>query len=162
MRRLLVMLAVVALFATPLFAVDPGRSEGNLIIDSNHIPLLYAYAVKRQKNQLTNRDDDTRVVLTDKPLPDNLNLSDVDYNWPEGILGVVFCIDRKGFISHVVVQHATGSYDAGYFDGEAMKDYRYKSRKFEGNAVGGNISSKKITTNTMTFSFDSDFVATPQ
>jgi hypothetical protein len=162
MHRIAVLLATAALIATPLFAVDPGHAEGAVTIDGNRIPLLYAYAARHQKNQITNRDDDTKFVLTDKPLPDGAQLADIDYNFPEGILGIVFCVDRKGFVSHVVVQHATGTYDGGYFDGEAMKDYHYKSRKLDGGAIGGNVTSKKVTTNTMTFSFDCEFAATPQ
>lgn len=162
MRRLLVLSAVVALFALPLFAVDPGRAEGSLTIDGNRIPLLYAYAANHQKNQLTNRNDDTMVVLTDKPLPDGTRVPELDQAFPDGIYGVVICYDRKNYVSHVVVQHATGSYDAGYFDGEAMKDYTFKSRRGESGQVSGSVTSKRIKTNTMTFTFEGDFAASLQ
>ena len=75
---------------------------------------------------------------------------------------MVVCVDKRGFVSHVVVQHAGGTYDGGYFDGEAMKDYHYKPKKLDNGGVGGNVSSKRITTNTMTFYFDSDFAASAQ
>src|SRR5438045_3258047 len=123
MRRLIVLFAVIAFVALPLLAIDPGRAQGTLTIDDTRIPLLYAYAIKHQKNQLTNRNDDTKIILTDKPLPEGTQLSDVDYQFPDSIFSLVVCLDRKGFVSHVVVQHATGTYDAGYFDGEAMQDY---------------------------------------
>src|ERR1044071_3237675 len=100
MRRLLMMIVVVALVATPLLAVEPGRAEGALTIDNNRIPLLYAYAIHKQKNQLTNKDEDTKIILTDKPLPENAQLSDIDYNFPEGIFGVVVCVDKRGYVSH--------------------------------------------------------------
>ncbi len=150
--------AVFVLFflAVPAFAADLGRAQGTLTIDGTRIQLTYAYAIDHQKNQLTNKNSDTRIILTDKPLPDSAKLEDVDYNFPEGVLGVVFCINgRNDDISHVVVQHSAGTYDGGFF--ENVPDYHFKRVKADRGVLSGTVSSKKITTNTMTFSFDAEF-----
>jgi hypothetical protein len=152
---------VLFLLAIPAFAADLGRAQGTLTIDGTRIPLTYAYAIDHQKNQLTNKNSDTRIILTDKPLPDNTKLADVDYTFPEGVLGVVFCINGKNDdISHVVVQHASGTYDGGFFEG--VPDYRFKRVKADRGVLSGSVSSKKITTNTMVFSFDADFTTQVQ
>lgn len=152
---------VLFLLAVPAFAADLGRAQGTLTIDGNHIQLTYAYAIDHQKNQLTNKNSDTRIILTDKPLPDNTKLEDVDYNFPDGILGVVFCINgRNDDISHVVVQHAVGTYDAGFF--ENVPEYKFKRVKADRGILSGSVTSKKITTNTMTFTFDAEFTAQVQ
>jgi len=153
---------LLLLLAVPVFAVDLGRAEGTLTIDNNRIPLTYAYAVDHQKNQLTNKNSDTKIILTDKPLPEGSKLDDIDYNFPEGILGLVICIGGKNDdISHIVVQHSTGTYDGGYF--ENVPDYHFKRQKSSDRSVlTGTFTSKKITTNTMTFSFDAEFAAQVQ
>jgi hypothetical protein len=152
---------VLLLLAVPAVAVDLGRAEGTLTIDSTRIPLTYAYVIGHQKNQLTNKNTDTRIILTDKPLPDNAKLEDVDYNFPDGILGVVFHITGKNDeISHVVVQHASGTWDGGFF--ESVPDYRFRRTKTDRGILTGNVSTKKITTNTMAFFFDADFSAQVQ
>ncbi len=160
MRKLAAIL-VLSLLAIPAFAADLGRVQGTLTIDSARIPLTYAYAIDHQKNQLTNKSSDTRIILTDKPLPDGTKLEDVDYNFPEGVLGVVFCINgRNDDISHIVVQHSSGTYDGGFF--ENVPEYRFKRAKADRGVLSGTVSSKKITTNTMTFSFDAEFSAQVQ
>lgn len=153
---------VLLLLALPAAAVDLGRAEGTLTIDSTRIPLTYAYAIDHQKNQLTNRNSDTKIILTDKPLPESTKLDDVDYNFPDGILGVVICISGKNDdVSHVVVQHSSGTYDGGFF--ENVPEYKFKRQKAaDRSTLAGNITSKKVTTNTMTFTFDADFAATVQ
>lgn len=156
MRRLALSLLFVFL-ATPLLAIDVGKAAGAVIVDGTRIDLGYAYAVDHQKNELNNRRDDTRVVLTSAPLPADVKLSDIDYAFPDGTMGVVVCISRDGKISHVVVQHPKGMYDAGYFDN--VHDYQYKPEKSDSGTIAGKVSSQKITTNTMTFSFDVDFNA---
>jgi hypothetical protein len=151
-------LALVLLsLALPIFAVDPGRAEGTLTVDTTHIVLAHAYAVGNQKNEFTKRTDEVKVVLTDKPLPDSVNVGDLDLNFPEGVLGLVVSITSDGKVSHVIVQHATGTYDSGYT--EEGRDYRFKSRSDDPALISGNLSSRRVKTNTMTFSFDVEFAA---
>ena len=156
MRRLMLTLLVVFV-AAPLVAVDVGKADGAIVVDGTRIPLTYAYAIDHQRNELTNRKDDRRVVLTNQPLPADVKLSDIDYSFPDGTMGMVVCITRTGKISHVVVQHPKGMYDAGYFDN--ADNYQYKPEKSDAGNIAGKVSSQKITTNTMTFSFDVDFNA---
>jgi hypothetical protein len=156
MRQTAVVLLLL-LLAIPAFAVDLGRADGTLTIDGTRIPLQYAYVIDHQKNGLTNKNSETKIVLTDKPLPEDAKLEDVDYNFPEGILGIVVCVNGKDDISHVVVQHATGTYDGGFF--EAVKDYTFKRSRGDRGMLTGTLSSKKITTNTMAFYFDAGFAA---
>jgi hypothetical protein len=151
---------ILLLFAVPALAVDPGRSEGALTVDGSRIPLTYAYVIDHQKNGLSNKNSDTKIILTDKPLPEGSKLDEIDYNFPEGILGVVICIGAKDDITHIVVQHSSGTYDAGFF--ENVPEYRFRRSRAERGIINGNVSSKKVTTNTMTFSFESDFSAQVQ
>jgi hypothetical protein len=148
---------VLLLLAVPVLAVDAGRADGALTVDGSRIPLTYAYVIDHQKNGLSNKNSDTKIILTDKPLPEGANLDEIDYNFPEGILGVVICIGGKDDVTHVVVQHSSGTYDAGFF--ENVPDYRFKRNRAERGILNGNVSSKKVTTNTMTFSFEGDFSA---
>ena len=152
-------LALFALLLVPVaaFAVDPGHAQGTMTIDGNKVALNYAYAIGHQKNEVTNRHDDTRVVLTDKPLPENTNLEDIDYSFPDGTYGMVVSVSHDDKISHIVVQHAKGMYDGGYFEG--IPDYEFKPRKGDAGTFGGSVSSLRVKTNTMTFSYDATFVA---
>ena len=152
-------LALFALLLVPVaaFAVDPGHAQGTMTIDGNKVALNYAYAIGHQKNEVTNRRDDTRVVLTDKPLPDNTNLEDIDYSFPDGTYGMVVSVSHDDKISHIVVQHAKGMYDGGYF--EADPNYTFRRQKTDRGTLAGSLSSKAVKTNTMTFSFDVDFDA---
>jgi len=143
-----------------LLAADLGRAVGTVTIDGKPIVLQYAYAVDHQKNQLTNKSNETKIILTDKPIPDGTKLEEVDYNFPDGIYGLVVCMTPQDSISHVVVQHPAGTYDAGYFEG--VQDYRFKRAKGDRGTIGGTLSSKKITTNTMTFFYDAEFAANVQ
>jgi len=147
----------ISFLAGSAYAVDAGRAQGVVIVDGTRIDLTYAYAVNHQKNEITNRKDDRRVVFTNKPLPDGLNLDEIDYSFPEDTLGMVVCITHDDKVSHVLVQHLKGMYDAGYFDGDPS--YTYKPLKTDRDSVAGNISSRKVRTNTMSFSFDVDFNA---
>ena len=142
------------------FAADLGRATGSVTIDGKPIVLQYAYAIDHQKNQISNKNNDTKIVLTDKPLPDGTKLDDVDYNFPDGIYGIVVCVTPADAVSHVVVQHPTGTFDAGYFEG--VQDYRYKRVRGDRGTINGTLTSKKITTNTMSFFFDADFAANVQ
>jgi hypothetical protein len=58
----------------------------------------------------------------------------------------------------VAIQHPAGSYDGGYFEG--IPDYEYKPRKGDSGTLGGFVSSLRVKTNTMTFSYDANFLAT--
>jgi len=157
MRHVLGALLVVFLVALPAFAVDLGRAEGSLIIDGNKIPLNYAYAVAKQKNELSGRNDMMRIILTEKPLPDGAKLTEMENNLPGDLNGVIICIDKLGRVGHVAVQHPKGTFDGGYFEG--VPDYELKQRKGESGTYSGTVSSLRIKTNTMSFSFDATFVA---
>lgn len=138
-------------------AVELGRAQGSITLGSEKIDLAYAYAVNHQKNEVTNRRDDTRIVLTNKPLPDGTNLADIDYSFPEGTEGMVVCVSHDDKVSHVVLQHAKGMYDSGYFDGDP--NYTFKRAKTDSGQIGGNVYARRVKTNTMTFSVDVDFDA---
>ena len=160
MRYAAALIAISFLVVAPLSAADLGRAIGSVTIDGKPIVLQYAYAIDHQKNQISNKTTDTKVILTDKPLPDATKLDDVDYNFPDGIYGVVVCMTPQDGVSHVVVQHPGGTFDAGYFEG--VQDYRFKRVRGDRGTIGGTLSSKKITTNTMAFSFDAEFAAQVQ
>ncbi|MEA2325499.1 MAG: hypothetical protein QOE68_458 [Thermoanaerobaculia bacterium] len=157
MRHVAAALLVVFLLALPAAAVDLGRAEGNLTIDGTKIPLNYAYAVAKQKNELNGRNEMTRSVLTEKPLPEGAKLTEMDGNLPGDLNGVIICIDKLGRVGHVAVQHPKGTFDGGYFEG--VQDYDFKQRKGESGTLSGSVSSLRVKTNTMTFSYDATFVA---
>jgi hypothetical protein len=160
MRYAAALIAISFFVVGSLVAADLGRAVGTVTIDGKPIVLQYAYAIDHQKNQLSNKSNETKVILTDKPIPDGTKLDEVDYNFPDGVLGLVVCMTPQDNISHVVVQHPTGTYDAGYFEG--VQDYRFKRAKGDRGTIGGTLSSKKITTNTMAFFFDAEFAANVQ
>lgn len=157
MRHVAGALVAVLLIALPAGALDLGRAEGNLTIDGKKIPLNYAYAIARQKNQLTDRNEMTRIILTDKPLPDDAKLADMDDTLPGDLNGVIIAVDKLGRVGHVAIQHPAGNFDGGYFEG--VPDYEFKPRKGESGTFGGTVSSLRVKTNTMTFSYDATFVA---
>jgi hypothetical protein len=156
MRRAAIVVLMLVLVAGSALAVDLGRAEGTLVIDSNKIDLGYAYAIRKHKNQLTNRSDNTLIILTDKPLPDTANLHDFEASLPDGVNGVMVCLDRDSRITHVAVQHPNGMYDGGFFEG--VENYDYKPAKVD-QGFGGALTSRRIKTNTMTFSYDVKFAA---
>jgi len=158
MRHVTAALVFVFLIVLPAAALDLGHAEGTLTIDGHKITLNYAYAVAKQKNQLTDRNEMTRIILTDKPLPDGAKLTDLDSSLPGDLNGVIVCVDKQGRVGHVAVQHPAGSYDGGYFEG--VPDYEYKPRKGDSGTLGGFVSSLRVKTNTMTFSYDVNFLAT--
>jgi hypothetical protein len=151
--------ACIALFliALPLAAIDPGHAEGTLVIDGVKYPLNFAYAIAKQKNQLNDRNELTRIILTDRALPEGTKLTELDNTLPGDLNGVVVCIDKQGRVGHVAIQHPTGNFDGGYFEGIA--DYEYKPRKGESGTLSGYVSSVRVKTNTMSFSYDANFVA---
>jgi hypothetical protein len=157
MRHIAGALLVIFSVALPASAVELGRAEGSLMIDGTKIPLNYAYAVAKQKNELSGRNEMTRIILTDKPLPDGAKLAAIDNDLPGDLNGVIICIDKLGRVGHVAVQHPKGTYDGGYFEGVA--DYDFKQRKGDPGTYIGTVSSMRIKTNTMTFSYDASFVA---
>jgi hypothetical protein len=148
---------VLLSLASSAFAVDPGKAEGSLTVNSTRIDLAYAYAIGHQKDEITKRSDEKKVVLTDKPLPDSVKINDLDLNFPEGILGLIISITADGKVSNVIVQHSAGMYDSGYTEGE--REYRFKPKSTDGGTISGNVSSRRIQTNTMTFAFDVEFAA---
>jgi len=161
MRNARALTVIVFLVGGAAFGADLGRAVGSVTIDGKPIVLQYAYAIDHQKNQLTNKNSDTKIILTDKPLPDGTKLDDVDYNFPDGVLGVVVCVSAPNDgVSHVVVQHPTGTYDGGYFEG--VPDYKFKRVRGERGTISGTVQSKKVTTNTMSFYFDAEFAANVQ
>src|SRR6185436_5650932 len=129
MRYVRALSVILLAVASAAVAADLGRANGSVTIDGKPIVLQYAYAIDHQKNQLTNKANETKIVLTDKPLPDGTKLDEVDYMFPEGIYGIVVCLTPADAVSHVVVQHPTGTYDAGYFEG--VQDYRFKRARGE-------------------------------
>jgi hypothetical protein len=158
MTRRLTLLLAIALFCAPAWAVDPGKAAGSMTVDGNRIDLNYAYAIDHQTNDVTHRKDDRRIVLTDKSLPDSFKLDEIENGFPDGVLGLVVCVSHTDKISHVLMQHSKGMYDASYFEDDP--NYTFKPLKGERGTIAGNLSSHKIKTNTMTFSFDVDFSAT--
>jgi hypothetical protein len=157
MRHILGGILALVLVALPALAVDTGHAEGSLVIDGVKYPLNFAYAIAKQKNQLTDRNEMTRIILTDRALPDGTKLTDLDNTLPGDLNGVIVCVDKQGRVGHVAVQHPTGNFDGGYFEGIA--DYEYKPHKGDSGTVGGSVSSLRVKTNTMTFSYDANFVA---
>ena len=137
-----------------------GRAEGRLTIDKTTLNLAHAYAVNRQHNEVTNRRDDIKIILTDKPLPPDVKLSEIDYNFPQGIYGIVVHVSNKDRVTHVVVQHAAGTYDGGFTD--ELPDFRFKSDPKVRGVVAGRISSSTVKTNTMSFTVDAAFNAVQQ
>src|SRR5204863_1417936 len=127
MRRAALAGFLLVIAARSALAVDPGRAEGNLVIDGTKFDLGYAYAIRHHKNQLTNRADNTLIILSDKPLPDDANLHDFEASLPDGVNGVMVCIDKESRITHVAVQHPSGMFDAGFFEG--IENYDYKPRR---------------------------------
>lgn len=157
MRHILGAVFLLVLIALPAAAVDAGHAEGALVIDGVKYQLNFAYAIGRQKNQLTDRNEMTRIILTDRALPDGTKLTDLDNTLPGDLNGVIICVDKQGRVGHVAVQHPTGNYDGGYFEG--IPDYEYKPHKGDSGTIGGSVSSLRVKTNTMTFSYDAAFVA---
>jgi hypothetical protein len=156
MRRAALTMLAFLLAGGSALAVDLGRASGTLIIDGTKFDLGYAYAISRHKNQLTNRSDNTLVILTDKPLAEPANLHDFEATLPDGVNGVMFCLDRDKRITHVAVQHPSGMFDAGFFEG--IESYEFKPRKSD-QGFNGTASSRRVKTNTMTFSYDVTFSA---
>jgi hypothetical protein len=149
-------LFVLLLAAGSALAVDLGKAEGTLVIDNAKFDLGYAYAIRHHKNQLTNRSDNTLIILSDKPLPDDANLHDFEASLPDGVNGVMVCIDKESRITHVAVQHPSGMFDAGFFEG--IENYDYKPRRVD-QGLSGTLTSRRVKTNTMTFSYDLNFAA---
>ncbi len=155
MRRGLTMFALLLVAASAL-AIDLGKAEGTLVIDGAKFDLGYSYAIRHHKNQLTNRTDNTLIILSDKPLPDDANLHDFESSLPDGVNGVMVCIDKESRITHVAVQHPAGMFDAGFFEG--IDSYDYRPRKAD-QGLSGTMSSKRVKTNTMTFWYEVNFTA---
>ena len=142
--------------AASALAVDLGKAEGTLVIDGAKFDLGYAYAIRHHKNQLTNRADNTLIILSDKRLPDDANLHDFEASLPDGVNGVMVCIDKDSRITHVAVQHPSGMFDAGFFEG--IENYDFRPRKVD-QGLSGTLSSRRVKTHTMTFSYDVNFAA---
>jgi hypothetical protein len=158
MRRLFVCVLAVVL-AVPAFAVDSGRAEGSLTTGNGETPLAYAYVMNKSQNDLSNRKDAFKIVLTDKPLPAGTKLSDVDYNFPDGILGVVVCVGKDNQPLHLVVQHAQGTYDGGWMD--FNPDVHVRMKRNNDGSVEGRLTCKKAEKPSVTFAFDAAFQAMP-
>lgn len=160
MRRVAGFVVVILALSLALYAVELGRAEGTLTIDKKTVDLAFAYAINRQHNEVTNRRDDIKVVLTDKPLPPDVKLAEIDFNFPEGVLGVVIHVSNKDKVTHVVVQHPTGTYDGGFTDD--MPDFRFKSDPKVRGVIAGRVTSTMVRTNTMFFAVDAAFNAIQQ
>lgn len=158
MRRLAVCV-LLAVAASAALAVDLGHADGSITIGGTAIPLAYAYMMDGAHNDLTGRNDATKIILTDKPLPAGTRLADVDSNFPEGILGVVVCVNKDQQPLHLVVQHPSGMYDAGWM--ELNKDVRVRGRR-TGGQFDGRLTVRRIESASVTFGFDADFSAAVQ
>ena len=156
------LLAVSMLLALPLSAADPaGSAVGSLTVDGVKTPLVYAYAIDRQTNELTHSKSDTKIILTDKPLPDGTDLAKVDYWFPDGLAGVVVCVDKEQHVSHVVIQHAKGTIDAGYFTG--VPQYTFKRKRSERGTISGVVStSRPVASVSATYEYEVTFDAPVQ
>jgi hypothetical protein len=155
-RHNLFLAAIVALVALPLHAIDAGHAEGTLTIGGAASNLVFAYAIGGQKNDANGRNDDIKIILTDKPLPDGFDLKTIETTFPDGITGIVFAIDNDRQPSHTFIQYASGMYDAGYFTKTDI--YRFRGRVTDG-VLDGRVSARKFTTSTTTMSFDVQFAA---
>lgn len=151
MRRFVLSAIAAALVTIPAFAVEPGQAEGTLTVGSEKIPLVFVYAIGRQKNEFSGRKDDIRIILTSKPLPESADLETIEDAFPDGVYGFVASIDNKRAVSHVVAQFSTGMYDAGFFG--PGDNYAFTGKVGDGR-VEGHLTSKTITTSTTQFSFD--------
>ena len=158
MRRAFVAALTFSLAAVAaLNAAERGRAEGALVINGTAIPLTYAYAAGNYRDETTNRDRDTKIVLTDRELPAGFDLHAHDDVLPDGTHGIILCIDGKQ-ATHVFLQHAGGTYDAGWFTGP--NDYHFKARRSDRGTVGGTLKVEKpITTATIEFTCDVSFDA---
>jgi hypothetical protein len=157
MRAGVLAILTAFLLSVPAYALDAGKAEGSLTVNGTVIPLSYAYAIGHQKNQITNRNDDVKVILTDKPLLPDVDLKDFESTFPDGVLGIVVCIDKDKQLSHIVVQHPNGMYDAGYFSN--LAEYRFRTRRGDPGTLSGTAyMSKSVATATIQFTFDVTFV----
>ena len=156
MRRVAYLL-VASLFALSAMAAESGRSEGAVTIDKTRIDFGYAYAIGHQRNEITKRKDDVKVILTDKALDPALDLNEISTLLPPDVHAFIVNVSSQGKITHVELLYPKGSYDGGYL--EDTPDFRFKSSNPGRGNVGGKVSSGKIQTNTMTFQVDADFAA---
>jgi hypothetical protein len=146
---------VVGCFALALLAAELGRADGTLIIDTTRFNLGYVYALGHQHNDVSKRKDDVKVVLTDKPLAASVKLDEIDFNFPENVYGVVVQIASNKKVTHVLVHYPKGTYDSGFL--EDFPDYHFRPANGSRGTIAGKVTSARITTNTMTFSFDVEF-----
>ena len=159
MRRLVVCL-FAAVLAVPAFAVDPGRADGSLTTGAGAIPLAYAYVMDGAHSDLSGKSDALKIILTDKPLPAGTRLADVDYSFPDGILGIVVCADKDNQPQHLVVQHPQGTYDGGWTD--VNRDFRLRMRRTREGTVEGRLTCRRAEKPSVTFAFDAEFNAVVQ
>jgi len=148
---------VVCFTAGATLAAELGRAEGALTLDKSKVDLAYAYALGRQHNDITKRKDDVKIVLTDKPLADTVDLNEIEATLPETMYAVIFNVASNNKVTHVAVIHPKGSYDAGFL--EDMPDFRFKTANRSRGIVSGHLTSSRVQTNTMTFTVDVDFNA---
>src|SRR3954470_2494958 len=152
-------LAVSLLLVLPLVAQPAvGKADGSMTVDGVKTPLVYAYVIDRQPNELTHTKSDTKIILTDKPLPDGTDLAKVDYWFPEGLARVVVCLDKDQGVSHVVIQHAKGTIDTGYFTG--VPQYTFKRRKSDRGSISGVVTTPKpVASMSATYEYEVAFEA---
>ena len=156
MRRVAYLLVACSLVVSAM-AAESGRSEGAVTIDKTRIDLGYAYAVGHQRNDITKRKDDVKVVLTDKALDPAIDLNEIGTLLPADVHALIFNVSSQQKITHVELLYPKGSYDGGYL--EDTPDFRFKSSNPGRGSIGGKVTSGKVQTNTMTFQVDADFTA---
>lgn len=142
--------------AVSVAAADLGRVDGSLTVGQNKVPLAYAYAIGRQRNEATNKND-TRVILTDKALASDANLSELDATFPNDMYGLLLNIASNGNVTRVVLLHPKGTYDGGFL--EVVPEFHFKSINGPRGTIAGKVTSDKIQTSTMAFSVEADFNA---
>ena len=143
--------------ASVVSATDLGRAAGALTIDKDRVEMAYAYALGHQRNEITKRRDEVKVILTDKPLGAGANLDQIEATIPDNMYAMIFNVASNGKVTHVSVLHPKGSYDGGFL--EEIPEFKFKGSLPPRGTLSGKITSSKVQTNTMAFTIDADFNA---
>jgi hypothetical protein len=154
MRLMLSVLAILA--ALPALAIEPGQAEGTLTVNSSTVNLAYCYALGNQRNPLTGRTDDIKVILSDHPLPSDVDMSAIEYSFPSGTLGVVVIFEANRQPVRVFIQHGTGTFESSDFKSGV---YKLRSRISRDGEIDGRLESKPITAATMFLQFGASYRA---
>lgn len=149
-------ITLILLAAVPVLAIEPGQAEGTLTINSTTVNLTYCYAIGNQRNPLTGRTDDIKVVLSDRPLAQDTDMSVIEYQFPAGTLGVVAIFESNRQPVRVFIQHGTGIFESSDFKSGI---YKLRARISRDGEIDGRLESKPITAATMFLQFGANFRA---